>query len=143
MQQTSDGGYVIAGWTNADETGDMVDREIYVLLIKTDSDGNELWSKTFGGSGMDDGRSVQQTSDGGYVIAGYTDSYGAGSVDVWLIKTDPEGNKEWDKTFGGSNHDQGNSLQQTSDGGYVIGGLTNSYGAGPADVWLLKVTVAE
>jgi len=97
------------------------------------------WSKTFGGTEGDDAFSVQQTSGGGYILAGSTSSYGAGERDFWLVKTDSDGNKEWDKTFGGSGHDDTFSVQQTSDGGYILAGWTSSYGAGGDDFWLLKV----
>ena len=133
VQQTSDGGYIIVGST--DSYGAGLDD---VWLIKTEADGNDIWKKTFGGSNLDIGLSVQQTSDGGYIIAGETESYGAGGRDVWLIKTDADGNDIWKKTFGGSNHDRGWSVQQTSDGGYIIAGETESYGAGGRDVWLIK-----
>ncbi|MBW2163825.1 MAG: hypothetical protein JRF43_05135, partial [Deltaproteobacteria bacterium] len=133
LQRTIDGGYIIAGttWLHGQKLSD-------VYLIKTDAKGNEVWSKTFGGSGRDYGYSVQKSSDGGYVVAGQTDSFGAGKDDIYLIKTDAEGNEVWSKTFGGSGRDFGRSVRQTADGGYIIAGTTYPRGASYSDICLIK-----
>ena len=122
VQQTTEGGYIITGSNNGD-----------VWLIKTDSQGNEEWDQTFGGSDSEVGYSVQQTIEGGYIITGYTESFGNGSYDVWLIKTDSQGNEEWNRTFGGNFQDFGLSVQLTSDDGYILTGSNNG------DVWLIKL----
>jgi hypothetical protein len=137
VQQTSDGGYIIAGWTYSYGAGGGD-----VWLVKTDPSGNKLWDKTFGGTEVDLGTSVRQTADGGYILTGCTHSFGSGNKDVWLIKTDTSGNRLWDQTFGGTIFDGGNSVQQTSDSGYIVAGYTGSYGAGSYDFWLVRTDTA-
>jgi len=110
-------------------------------LVKFDSAGNVQWDKTFGGSGWDFGQSLVQTGDGGYALAGHTTSFGAVGFDGWLVKFDSAGNVQWDKTFGGSGDDYGQSLVQTLDGGYAMGGYTTSFGAAVEDGWLVKTDV--
>lgn len=131
---TSDSGYVVTGYTRS--YGSTGGRNVW--LIKTDKNGNLMWYKTFGGNDDDEGYSVRQTIDGGYIIAGYTKSSGAGAKDVFMIKTDSLGNSQWIKTFGGSNDDEGYAVVQTTDGGYLAAGVTSSFAAGGRDVWLVK-----
>lgn len=133
MQQTSDGGYILAGSTESFGAG------IYdILMVKTDADGDSLWSRTYGGDDWDRCWSVQQTFDGGYVLAGDTYSYGSGCFDFWLVKTDSSGNKLWGRIFGGRANDHCTAARQTSDSGYVLVGYTYSFGAGSADYWLIR-----
>ncbi len=132
-QQTADGGYILAGFTTS--FGGWED----FWLVKTGADGELLWSRTFGGSYDEQCSSVQQTADGGYILAGYTLSFGAGGSDFWIVKTDANGNCLWSRTFGGSLLDRCYSIQQTLEGGYILGGCTRSFGAGYYDMWLVKI----
>lgn len=136
VQQTSDNGYIILVSTSSYGLGY---NDIY--LIKTDSLGDTLWTKLYGGNSAEYGRNIQKTIDGGYIIAGQTGSYGAGNWDAWLIKTDSCGDTIWTRTFGGTKEDYAYFVQQTSDSGYVAVGLTYSYGPGTPDsanIYLIK-----
>ena len=128
VQQTTDGGYIIAGWANGifPYPYDIRTSEADAYLLKIDSNGNKLWDKIFGGTKFDIASSVQQTTDGGYIIAGETYSFGESS-DIYVVKTDSNGNKQWEKTFGGTKEDYAQSVQQTFDGGYIIAGDSNSF----------------
>jgi len=132
--QTSDGGYAIAGATTSFGAGYA---DVYV--VKLDANGNLQWTKTIGGKNIEEGFSLIQTSDGGYAIAGYTTSFGAGGLDVYVVKLNANGNLQWTKTIGGPKDDWGISLIQTSDGGYAIAGITSSFGAGEWDVYVVKL----
>jgi hypothetical protein len=140
VEQTNDGGYIILGNTHyfVNESIDDGSIDGDILLLKTDENGDSLWSKTFGGYNWDVGFSIKQTTDGGFIITGSTESFGNGLTDVYLIKTDNSGNELWTKTFGGTDYDRGNSIQQTQDGGYVITGQTKSFGKGDWDIYLIK-----
>jgi len=134
IQQTTDGGYIVAGATTSFGAGNG---DVYVL--KLNPDGSLAWQKTFGGSGFDIANSVQETRDGGYIVAGYTDSFGAGSRDVYVLKLNSDGSLAWQKTFGGSDYDYALSVTQTTDGGYIVAGSTASFGAGWEDAYVLKL----
>ncbi len=145
--QTSDRGYALAGYTNSTGAGNMDS-----WLLKTDFSGNQQWNRTFGGTGFDWASSVIQTRDGGYAITGTSNSTPTGDYDFWLVKTDSLGNQQWNKTYGGAHNDYASSVIQTSDGGYVLAGIINSFGdvgyafsgfrdvfiVGNADVGLIK-----
>jgi hypothetical protein len=131
--QTADGGYILAGVTESFGAGGF---DCYV--VKTDLHGDTLWTRTFGGPHDDVGSSVAQTADGGYILAGVTESFGAGGFDCYVVKTDLHGDTQWTRTFGGPHDDVGSSVAQTADGGYVVTGLTSSSGAGGNDAWLIR-----
>jgi hypothetical protein len=134
IQQTSDGGYVAAGWTKSFGAGNS---DYWVL--KLDASGNVQWQKTYGGADWDYTSSIQQTADGGFVVEGYSVSFGAGNWDFWVLNLDASGNVQWQKTYGGAGDDRTSSIQQTTDGGYVVAGNTVSFGAGSNDFWVLKL----
>jgi hypothetical protein len=133
--QSTDSGYTILGVKNYRSGNDKI------YLIRVNVWGDTLWSKQYGGLGIDQGYSVQRTGDNGYIIAGYTTSFGAGNGDVYLIKTNDQGDTIWTRTYGGVRADGGYTVQQTWDGGYIIGGFTFSFGPGTPDssnVYLIK-----
>jgi len=135
IQQTSDGGYIVAGHTYS------VGVEMWgYWILKLSPEGDIGWQKTYGWSTFDKPNSIQQTSDGGYIVIGETSSFGAGSSDIWILKLSSDGDIEWQKTYGGTSYDEALSIQQTNDGGYIVAGSTDSFGAGSSDVWILKLT---
>lgn len=135
VQETSDGCYIIAGYTTHYGMGS---RDAW--LIKTESNGDELWNRTFGGGGFDWANHVEETNDGGYILVGGTGSFNRyGGNDIWLIKTDADGNKLWGRILGGADFENGYCIQETSDGSYIIAGWTESFGEGEEDMWLVKV----
>ncbi len=129
VQQTTDGGYIIAG-----DTGE---NHYDVYVIKTDSMGHPIWQNSYGGINNDFGRSVQQTLDGGYIVAGYAEASITAIPDVYLLKIDTAGNLVWQSTFGGAGHDYGYDVRQTQDCGYIVAGYTDSFGA-DNQVYLIK-----
>ncbi|PXF60827.1 MAG: hypothetical protein C4B59_07515 [Candidatus Methanogaster sp.] len=112
---------------------------VFANVVCAEMAPEEEWSKAFGGTGNEWANSVQQTSDGGYILAGDTESYGSCDLDFWLVKTDSDGNKEWYETFGGTEDDEAYLVKQTSDGGYILAGEMSSYGSGGYNFWLIKV----
>ncbi|TET21797.1 MAG: T9SS type A sorting domain-containing protein [Candidatus Stahlbacteria bacterium] len=183
VQETSDGGYIITGftasfseeqgprqlwllktdkygdtlWTRRYGAGNQLDEEGYcvretsgggyiisgsigynIWLLKTDEDGDTLWTRTYGRNFWDEGRRVEETKDGGYIVVGWSWFYVRGENDVWLLKTDENGDTLWTQLYGGGGEDFGYELDQTSDGGYIIVGSTESFGGGSRDLWLIK-----
>jgi type IX secretion system substrate protein len=165
IEQTSDGGYIFGGSSNSNKSGDKTQnsrgRADYWVL-KTDNAGNIQWQRTIGGSDDDQLTAVHQTSDGGYVLGGYSDSDSSGektgnnkcnchgvaySWDYWIVKLNSKGQIQWDKTIGGNNTDGWNTIEQTRDGGYVVGGISSSNASGDktqnskgaSDYWIVKL----
>ncbi|HEY3295093.1 MAG TPA: T9SS type A sorting domain-containing protein [bacterium] len=132
VQQTADGGLMIAG--TADISGST-----NLCLVRTDSAGNALWTRTYGTSAMELFGAAQQTADGGFALIGTTFRSGAFNPDIYLVKTNSAGDTLWTHTYGGAGVDYGNFVRQCSDGGYVIGGTTQSFGAGGNDCYLIRL----
>jgi len=134
VNQTADGGYIVAGCTGSFGVGSDD-----LWIVKLDSEGHVVWEKSYGGPGSDCAASVRQTEDGGYIVAGGTSSFGAGSSDFWLLKLDGSGNVTWEKAYGGTGYDYVTSLGQTSDKGYIMAGYTSSFGVTNSGMWIIKV----
>ncbi|MHA2363114.1 MAG: hypothetical protein ACXAC7_04100 [Candidatus Hodarchaeales archaeon] len=133
--QTIDGGYGLAGVYEYQQAGNW---DSSMCLVKTNANGSEQWYQTYGASGNEIALDFLQTIDNGYVLTGYTTSYGAGDKDIWLIKTNENGITQWNQTFGGPIMDQATAVIQTNEGNFVIAGITESFGAGYMDMWLIK-----
>jgi hypothetical protein len=163
IQQTSDGGYILGGYSNSnmagDKTGNLDGFEFYdYWVVKLDAAGNIQWQNTIGGKANDYLRSIRQTSDGGYILGGYSNSVISGDKtgnsqglnDYWVVKLDAAGTIQWQSTIGGKGDDYLYSIQQTSDGGYILGGYSNSVISGNKtekplglnDYWVVKLDAA-
>jgi len=155
IQQTSDGGYIVAGdinSNNADASGHHGSSDMWV--VKLNADGEMMWQKCLGGTGSDCANSIRQTSDGGYIVAGESNSNNGdvtgnhGGRDMWVVKLFENGDIDWQKCLGGTGYDFASSVQQTSDGGYIVAGYTESNNGdvtgnhGGGDAWVVKLDAA-
>jgi hypothetical protein len=131
--KTPDENYAFAGITRSFGAGGND-----YWLLKTDYLGNVIWNTTIGGTGDDRARCLINTPDGGFLLTGWSNSYGAGALDVWLVKTDSLGNHQWNATYGGIETERSSSLISTNDGGYIIAGNTASFGEGETDIFVVK-----
>ncbi|MBU1636472.1 T9SS type A sorting domain-containing protein [bacterium] len=132
IEPTSDGGMIMTGQWSSDSLGAQMG------IIKLNADGNSLWGKYFGGPGHEVCTDAFETEDGGYILAGTTESYAIGERDYWLLKLNANGDSLWSHSYGGEFMENCNAVQPTDDGGYMLGGTTWSYGAGAADMWIVK-----
>ncbi len=132
IQQTTDGGYIMAGGLAAGgQTGDY-------WLVKTNAQGDTLWTRTYGGTSWENCGSMQMTSDGGFILVGATESFGVNDRNIWLVRTDSNGDTLWTKTFEKSLLSDANSVVQTSDSGFIVAGIAGTYDEGSNDVWLIR-----
>ncbi len=134
VRQLTDGGYILTGWTLIADT-----LSADLSLIRTDAEGNTIWSKMYGGDGDDIGYSAESTPDGGFIVCGFTYSFSSGGRDIWILKTDSLGDTLWTKSLGGLLDDEGLGVMPTADNGYVVTGFTFSFGAGYSDGWIIKL----
>ena len=159
IQQTTDGGFIVLSTSQSLISGNVTgtnhgDRDCWI--VKLDASGNISWNKLLGGSALDVAISIQQTADGGYIVAGYSNSNLSGDVtsnnhgidDCWIMKLDASGNILWNKLFGGNSSDNAYSIQQTTDGGYIVAGSSMSSANGDvtavnhgySDGWIIKLS---
>ena len=134
IQQTSDGGYIVAGSTNSFD-GSLYD----FWVLKLDGSGNVLWQNTYGGTGFEYAYGIEETSDGGFIVGGYTTSFGAVGRDFWILELDSGGNVTWQNTYGDTNNEEVYDIHETSDNGFIVAVYTASAGAGSDDFWILKL----
>lgn len=132
--QTTDGGYAVAGysWSFGADSADM-------YIVKLDANGTLEWTRTVGGGGVDAAFSIIQTTDGGFAVAGCTHSFGAVYYDMYIVKLNSSNTLEWSRTVGGTIDDFASPIIQTTDGGYVVAGCTDSFGAGEEDMYIVKL----
>lgn len=133
IEQTTDGGYIFCG------PGTLGAGGYDYWVVKLDASGTVTWQKTYGGSSDDIPNAMQQTADGGYIVAGRTQSFGAGGFDFWVVKLTSSGTVTWQKTYGGKGDDLAYSVRQTPDGGYIVAGAMSSTGSSGLDYWVLKL----
>ncbi|MBK7887449.1 MAG: hypothetical protein IPJ86_09135 [Bacteroidetes bacterium] len=156
IKQTNDGGYILGGFSESNISGDKSEISWFgdYWMVKTDSLGNIQWQNTIGGNSLDFLTSISQTSDGGYILGGYSESnisrdkteINIGGSDYWIVKTDSLGIIQWQNTIGGTSDDFLKSIQQTTDGGYILGGYSESNFSGDKtensigyqDYWVVK-----
>ena len=136
--QTTDGGFALAGYTESFGAGG---RDMW--LVKTNANGDVTWNQTYGGKGNDEAYAIVQTTDGNFVLAGYTESFGAGGCDMWLIITNSNGNMIWNQTYGGTGNDKAYAMVKTTDDNFALAGYTESFGAGNCDMWLLIIDASS
>jgi len=134
IQETTGGNYITAGYTYSFGAGDSD-----AWVVKLNSDGTFSWQNSYGGSDYDWAYAIRETSDLGYIVAGYTESFGAGGADAWILKLTSSGTVSWEKAYGDVDTDEVYSIQQTSDLGYIAAGRTSSFGGGDSDMWVLKL----
>lgn len=133
--ELADGGYVLAGYVNAGPAGGSD-----VLLVRTDANGGEEWSRTFGGTADEVAFAVRELADGGFVVVGYTQSFGSGGYDIYLVRTNQEGHMQWDQDYGGTGDEMAFDVIVDSGGGFVLAGETDSSGAGLFDMYLVRTS---
>jgi hypothetical protein len=158
ISQTKDGGYLLGGSSSSDLSGDKDDNGFGSMdywIVKLDKDGKIEWQSTLGGKYLDELRSVEQTRDNGYILGGYSNSPQSGNKtldnfgdgDFWILKLDRHGKTEWEKVIGGTQDEQLYTVHQTYDGGFIIGGNSNSIVSGTktkgngkgTDFWIVKI----